>query len=107
MNFEDDILQDAQEDAFIISHVQSSLPPEVAERFSEEDLYYILDVAEEYFTESGVLEAEGDEEGFVEIDLEAAANFVAAKAKKERGIKYDTSDLELIIEAQLSYGEQE
>ena len=30
MNFEDELLQDAQEDAFIVSHVQENLPPEVA-----------------------------------------------------------------------------
>ena len=105
MNIEEELLQDAQEDAFIVSHVQQSLPEEVAENFTEEDLYYILDVAEEYFAESGVLEAEGDEEGFVEIDLEAAALYVADKAKKEAGKDYDIEALELVIEAQLSYGE--
>ena len=107
MNFEDELLQDAQEDAFIVSHIQNSLPEEVRERFSEEDLYYILDVANEYFTESGVLESEADADGFVEIDLEAAAKYVAEKAATERDTAYDIEDLELIIEAQLSYGEEE
>ena len=90
-----------------MSHIQNSLPEEVRERFNEEDLYYILDVANEYFTESGVLESETDAEGFVEIDLEAAAKYVSEKAAKERDTAYDIEDLELIIEAQLSYGEEE
>ena len=105
MNIEEELLLDAQEDAFIVSHVQQSLPEEVAEKFTEEDLYYILDVAEEYFAESGVLEAESDEEGFVEVDLEAAAEYIKTKAGKEKGDAYDIEDLELILEAQLSYGE--
>lgn len=107
MNFEEELLQDAQEDAFIVSYVQQNLPQEVAEKFTEEDLYYILDVAEEYFAESGVLEAESDKDGYVEVDLEAAANYIKAYAQKEQKTNYDIEDLELILEAQLSYGETE
>ncbi|MBR1838072.1 MAG: hypothetical protein IJ786_00765 [Bacteroidaceae bacterium] len=106
MNFEDELLQDAQEDAFIVSHIQTSLPAEVAARFEEEDLYYILDVCNEYFSESGILESEADDDGFVEIDLTAAAQYVADKARQERDSAYAIEDLELIIEAQLNYGDQ-
>ncbi len=107
MNIDDELMQDAQEDAFIVSYIQNNLPAEVSERVSEEDLYYILDVAEEYFAESGVLEGEGDEEGYIEVDLEAAAKYVADKAKQENKTTYAIDDLELIIELQLSFGEQE
>ncbi|MBP3228699.1 MAG: hypothetical protein J6M53_07980 [Bacteroidaceae bacterium] len=106
MNFEDELLQDAQEDAFIVSHIQRALPEDVRTRLAEEDLYYILDVAEDYFAESGVLEAEADDEGFVDVDLDAAARYVAEKAKAEKQGSYSLDDLVLVIEAQLSYGEE-
>ncbi len=107
MNIDEELLLDAQEDAQLVAYIQEHLPADVVARFSEDDLYYILDVAEEYFAESGVLDAEADDEGYVNIDLEAVAEHIAAKARKEYNAEFAIDDLELIVEAQLNFGEEQ
>ena len=42
-NFEDELLQDAEDDARTIEYIKNYLPQELKERFSEEELYYFLD----------------------------------------------------------------
>lgn len=65
---DNELLEDAALDAEIVAHVQRTLPAEVAARFDEEQLYYFHDLIEEFLAESDILEAEPDEEGFVNVD---------------------------------------
>ena len=82
--FEDELLQDAEDDARTVEYIKNYLPQELKERFSEEELYYFLDALVEYYTESGILETESDAEGFIDIDVEAIAQHLAKQAKKDK-----------------------
>ena len=76
MNLDEELMLDAQEDAEAVAYIKRHLPQELQEKFSEEQLYYFLDVIIEYYTESGILDAEPDKEGFIEIDEEDIANYI-------------------------------
>ena len=82
-----------------------TLPAEVAARFDEEQLYYFHDLIEEFLAESDILEAEPDEEGFVNVDLERIADTLRRTALKDKVGDFAVEDLELIVEAELSYGD--
>ena len=60
---EDDFLLDAEDDARAVEFIQSYLPQDLKDKFTEDDLYYILDLIAEYYTSSECLDAEPDEEG--------------------------------------------
>ena len=62
MSMEDDFLLDAEEDARAVAFIQNYLPQDLKDKFTEDDLYYILDLIAEYYTSSECLEAEPDEE---------------------------------------------
>lgn len=104
-NFEDELLQDAEDDARTVEYIKNYLPQELKERFSEEELYYFLDALVEYYTESGILEAEPDAEGFIDIDVEAIAQHLAKQAKKDKMGDFDPEDLRWIVEGEMEYGE--
>lgn len=109
MSLEDDLLEDAQHDAEAVAYVKNHLPQELQEAFTEEELYYFLDLTVEYLAESGVLETEADEEGYVEIDEEKLASHLAQKAKKEGMGQFAPEDLLFVVQTQLDYemGEEE
>lgn len=102
---DNELMEDAAEDAAIIAHVSRQLPQELKEQFDESLLYYFHDVLEEYLAESGILESEPDEEGYVNLDLEEIACHLHQQAHKDNMGEFSEEDLLLIVEAELSYGD--
>lgn len=101
---DDELLQDAQLDAEVIAFVRQQLPVELKERFDDELLYYFHDLIEDYLAESDVLDSEADEDGYVNIDIGEIALFMQKKAAKEGIGNFDTDDLLLVADAELSFG---
>lgn len=104
MNTDDDILQGAAEDANVVSYIQDHLPAELKDKFSDEQLYYIIDVIAEYYAEKGIFD--NDEDGYVDVNIDEVAEYVAQKAKKEKFGTFSTDDLVAVVEAELDFEEQ-
>lgn len=102
---DDELMQGAAEDAAEIEYIRNYLPQELKEKYSDDDLYYILDVIIEYYTQNGVFDAAPDDEGYLEIDLDKAVNYIVKKAKKEQMGEYDPDDILLIVQADFDYNE--
>lgn len=102
---DNELLEDAALDAEIVAHVRHSLPSEVSARFDEEQLYYFHDLIEEFLADSDILDAEPDKEGFVNVDLERIAETLRRTAHKDKVGDFSIEDLELVVEAELSYGD--
>lgn len=107
MNLDEELMLDAQQDAEAIAYIKMHLPQELQTKFTEEQLYYFLDVIIEYYTESGILDAEPDKDGFVEIDEEAVANYIVKKAMKEGMGKFAPEDLLFVVQAQMDFEESQ
>lgn len=105
MNLEEELLQDAQEDAATVAYIKTHIPQELQEKLDDDMLYYFLDLIIEYYAESGVLDATPDKDGFVELDEEAIATYLAKKAKKEGMGVFSPEDLLFVVQAQMDYEE--
>lgn len=81
-DFEEELRLDAEENAREAEFILASLPNELKEKFSTDDILYMMDTIVEYYFESGVLDGDGDEDGCVDIDLQAVAEYVCRKARK-------------------------
>lgn len=103
---DDELLQDAQFDAEVIAYVREQLSQDMKERYDEDLLYYFHDLIEDYIAQSGVLEAEPDAEGYINLDLENMAAILAQQAKKDKMGDFPTDELLLLCEADLSYGDE-
>ena len=102
---DDELLQDAEFDAAVVAFVRQQIPQELKEQLDDETLYYFHDLIEEYLADSDVLEAEADDEGFIEIDIEAIALHLSKKAAKEGIGTFAPDDLLPVVEAELSFGD--
>ena len=103
---DDELLNEAEEDAREIEFIRNYLPLELKEKFSDDELYYFLDVIIDYYMSSDILNVEPDKDGYVEIDLDEVTDFVVAKAKKEKMGEYEHEDILLVVQAEIEYSEQ-
>lgn len=103
--FDDELLQDAEDDRQTIEYINQHLPQELKDRFSDDDLYYFLDVIVEYYAESGILDAQPDKDGYINIDIEAIAQHMAQQARKDKVGEFSADDLRWIVEAEMDYAD--
>ncbi|MBP5376307.1 MAG: hypothetical protein J6Y38_08260 [Bacteroidaceae bacterium] len=100
---DDEILRGAEEDAKEVAFIQSRLGVENCEVFTEEDIYYCIDVLLEHLD---TLSDKADEDDCIDIDVEELARHIQKKAKKEGMGPYDLDALILLANAELDYNEQ-
>ena len=105
MAMEDDFLLDAEDDARAVAFIQSYLPQDLKDKFTEDDLYYILDLIAEYYTSSECLDAEPDEEGYIDIDLDKVVDYIVTAAKKEGMGPYEAEDVFFVVQGEMEYGD--
>ena len=105
MGMEDDFLLGAEDDAKTVAFIQSYLPQDLKDKFTEDDLYYILDVIAEYYTSSECLDAEPDEEGYIDIDLDKVVEFIIKESKKDGMGPYEPEDVFFVVQGEMEYGD--
>ena len=103
---DDEIMLSAEEDALEIEFIRNYLPQELKDKFSDDELFYFLDVIFEYYAESGVLDAQPDNDGYVDIDLDKVVDYVVKKAKKEKMGEFEPEDILFVVQGELEYSEQ-
>ena len=99
---EEDLILDAEDDRLTVEYIQSYLPQDLKDKFTEEELYYFIDVIGEYYVD--LLEKHSGEED-IDIDVEEVAKYVARQAKKDKMGDYDPEDLRWVVDGELEYGE--
>ena len=100
--FEEDLILDAEDDRLTVEYIQSYLPQDLKDKFTEEELYYFIDVIGEYYVD--LLEKHSGEED-IDIDVEEVAEYVASQAKKDKIGDFSPEDLRWVVDGELEYGE--
>ena len=103
----DELLQDAENDARAVAFIKQQLPQELKEKFSEDQLYYFLDLIADYYATSGVLDATPDKDGYVDIDIEKMATELSNQAAKEKMGVFTPEEISCVIEAEMDFAEGE
>lgn len=104
---DDELFLDAEENAREIEFIHNYLPQEQKDKFTEDDLYYILDVIFDYYTNSNIFSAEPDKEGYVNIDLDDVAAYVVKTAKKDKYADFSQDDVFFVVQAEAEFSNQE
>ena len=100
----DEVLMDDLDDDKTVEFIRNFLPVELKEKFSDDDLYYIIDVIADYYFSSGLLDAKPDADGCVEIDTEKIVAYIVKEAKKDKIGDWLPEDIELVVQAEMEYG---
>ncbi len=90
----------AEEDRQTVAFIQSYLPQEIKDKFTEDDLYYFLDAFADYCEAAGIMDNEEEE---TEIDVEDAAIFMAKQAKKDKIGDFNAEDVRWVVDGQLEF----
>ena len=106
-SLDDELLQDAENDAHAVAFIKQQLPQELKEKFSEDQLYYFLDLIADYYATSGVLDATPDKDGYVDIDIEKMATELSNQAAKEKMGVFTPEEISFVIEAEMDFAEGE
>jgi hypothetical protein len=104
-NIDDELLRDAEDDARAVEFIHNYLPQELKDKFTEDELYYFLDLIIDYYASNDIFNAEADSEGYIEIDLDEVVDFIIKKAKKENMGEYEHDDILFVVQAELEYSE--
>ncbi len=101
----EDFLDDELDDEKTIAFIKSYLPQELKDRFTDDDFYYFLDLMDEYYTSSGVLEEQPDEDGYIDIDLDKVVDYIIKEAKKDGQGEFEHDEILFVVQAEMEYGE--
>ena len=99
----DEFLQDDLDDEKTNEFIKNYLPQDLKEKFSDDELYYFLDVIDEYYVESGILDAQPDKDGYIDIDLEKIVDYIIKEARKDEMGEYDPEELLFVVQGEMEY----
>ena len=106
MKPQDDFLLEDEDDEKTIEFIKNYLPQDLKGKFTDDDLYYILDVIVDYYTESGCLDAQPDKDGYITIDQDEIVNYVVKESVKDGMGPFDAEDLLFVVQGEMEYGNQ-
>jgi len=100
---EEELRMDEEEGRREIAFIRSQLSSELKEKFTDDELMFMIDAICTYFYTSGVRESNDEE---VDIDLETVADFVCNEAKEEGEGPFDPQDVFFVVQADLDFQEE-
>lgn len=106
MNEEEYFLQEAEDDSKTVEFIKNYLPQDLKGKFSDEILFYFLDVIADYYMTNGVLEKQPDQDGFINIDQDEIVNYIIKVAKKDKMGDFNYNDILFIVEGEMEYAIQ-
>lgn len=95
----------AEEDCQTVEFIKNYLPQELKDKFTDELLFYMHDVMVDYFYESGILDQEPDDEGFIDVDTEAVANVILEQVRKDKMGDFTLDEVMWVVQGELEFGE--
>lgn len=105
MGLEDDFLLEDNDDSKTVEFIKNYLPQELKEKFDDDQLYYFIDLIDEYYVESGLLDSQPDAEGYIEIDLDAVVDYIVKEAKKDGIGEFNPEDILFVVQGEMEYSE--
>lgn len=100
MSQQDDFLYD-DDDA--VKFIRNFLSKDIASKFSDDDINYVIDLIYEFYESKGYLDENNDEE--VDIIEDELIEYVIKNARKNGFTQFSEDDIELVIQGELGYCE--
>ena len=103
MNEAQDFIYDDDE---AVKFIRNYLPQELKEKFSDDDINYIIDLIYEFYESKGLFDdndGDDDDDEFVEFDEDELIQFVIENSKKDNVGKFKTDEVAFIVQGELEY----
>lgn len=96
----DDLQYDETES---INAIRNFIPQELKDKFSDDDINYIVDLIYEYYESKDYLDEDMDDETEVAIDEEELIAFVVKNARKDKVGQFEAEDIAFVVQGELAY----
>ena len=83
-----------------IKFIRNQIPQELKEKFSDDDLNYLIDLIYEFYDEKGYL---NDDDTEVDIDLDELTAYVVKQSKKDKVGVYTEEEISFVVDAEIAY----
>jgi hypothetical protein len=84
-----------------LKFIQEHLPEEMQNKFSDDEINYIVDLIYEFYEEKGFLDENDDTE--IEIDEDELLEFIIKNARKDAIREFTDEQIEAIVAGELAY----
>lgn len=88
-----------------IKFIRETLPEEVSEKYSDDEILYVIDIIWDWYERNGYLKIDAGVTEEEEIDVDKLSAFVAKEMKKDGEVEMDQADINLIVRGELQYEE--
>lgn len=99
MSEKDDFIYDETES---VKFIQNYLPQELKDKFSDDDINYIVDLIYEFYDSKGYMDMDDDDTD-IEIDEDELTEFVVKNALKDKVGKFVAEDIAFVVQGELAY----
>ena len=103
MSDNDDLL--IYDDDNSLEFIKSQLPKEMKNKFSDDDINYIVDLIYEFYDSKGYFDNDDDDDALVDIDEDELIQYVIKNAQHDGVGKYKTEEIAFIVQGELEYCE--
>jgi len=86
-----------------VKFIRNYLPQELKEKFSDDDINYIVDLIYDFYESKGFMNEDEDTDEDVEVDEEELLSYVVKNAKKDGVGKFDPEEITFIVKGELDY----
>lgn len=86
-----------------VKFIQNYLPQELKQKYTDDEINYIIDIVYEYYEEKGFMDDDTDENSIVDIDEEEIVEYVLKNTKKDKIKNFPAEDISFIIQGELAY----
>ncbi len=83
-----------------IAFIQNHLPEELKDKFSDDEVYYVVDLIYEYYESEGLFDEDSED---IEINVDELLDFVIKHAKKDKVRDFSDDEIESIVAGELAY----
>ncbi|HHT30219.1 MULTISPECIES: hypothetical protein [Petrimonas] len=84
-----------------VKFIRKSLPEEMQNEFSDDEINYIVDLVYEFYEEKGFLDEDDDKD--IEIDEDELLDYVIENARKDKIREFTDEQIEAIVAGELAY----
>jgi hypothetical protein len=93
-----------EDDEKTVEFIKNFLPQDLKDKFTDDELYYFLDVMVDYYSTSGCLDVQPDAEGYVNIDQDEIVDYIVKEAQKDGMGEFSPEDILFVVQGEMEYG---
>ena len=97
---EDDFIYDEDDS---VKYIRNYLPIDLKDKFSDDDINYIVDLMYEFYESKGYLDENKAEDELVDIDEDELLAFVVKNAKKDEVGDSTEEEISYVVKGELEY----